>query len=218
MRNLITLLLLAVAGIAFGQSPTIETLLSSPFPTQLLGDPDGDRFAWVFNDAGRRNIWLGTPGQTPQQLTSYDQDDGQEITDLQFIPGANALLFIRGGSPNRSGELPNPVSFTEPVSRSIYRLDIADQSVKKLVDGSSPVVNPSGTGFVYSQRGAITFYDFEEETSTTWVEARGGLGSAAHRRGALEAPPRELGANAKWAFKSFASMPKQRVQPDDANP
>lgn len=177
MRNLITLLLLAGAGMAFCQSPSIETLLSSPFPTQLLGDPDGDRFAWVFYEEGRRNIWIGTPGQTPRQLTSYDQDDGQEITDLQFIPGANALLFIRGGSPNRSGELPNPVSFTEPVSRSIYRLDITDQSVEKLVDGSSPAVNPTGTGFVYSQRGAIAYYDFAKQASTTWVEARGGLGS-----------------------------------------
>jgi len=177
MRNLITLFLLVVASFVHCQTPTIETLLSAPFPTQLLGDPDGDRFAWVFNTEGQRNIWISSPGQDPRQLTTYEQDDGQEITDLQFIPGQNALLFIRGGSPNRSGELPNPTSFTEPVSRSIYQLDIADQTIEKLVDGSGPLVNPSGTGFVYSERGNIAYYDFTEGESTTWVEARGGLGS-----------------------------------------
>jgi dipeptidyl aminopeptidase/acylaminoacyl peptidase len=177
MRHLLTLLLLVGFSFAIGQSPSIETLLSAPFPTQLSGDPDGDRFAWVFNDEGRRNIWIGTPGQAPRQLTNYQLDDGQEITDMQFIPGQNALLFIRGGTPNRSGELPNPVSYTEPVSRSVYRLDIADQSIEKLVDGSSPAVNPTGTGFVYSSKGAIAYYDFAEKSSSTWVEARGGLGS-----------------------------------------
>ena len=41
---------------------TIEQVLSAPFPSDLIAAPDGNRFAWVSDARGRRNVWLATPG------------------------------------------------------------------------------------------------------------------------------------------------------------
>jgi len=169
------LLLLTVALPA--QTPTIETMLSAPFPSDLTADAEGDRFAWVFNDQGQRNIWLAAPGEDARALTDYNEDDGQGLGNIQFVSGKNALLYVRGGAPNRAGELPNPQSFVEGVERAIYYLDLVDGPARQLVTGSSPAVRPNGEGFVYSARGAIQYYDFATDETTTWVKARGGLGS-----------------------------------------
>lgn len=159
------------------QTPTIETMLSSPFPSDLTADAEGDRFAWVCNDRGQRNIWLAEPGEDARALTENAEDDGQGISALQFVPGQNALLYVRGGAPNRAGELPNPQSFAAGVERAIYYLDLSDGSSRQLATGSSPAVRPDGEGMVYSAQGVIQYYDFTTDESTTWVEARGGLGS-----------------------------------------
>src|SRR5215470_5230224 len=36
---------------------TLEQILSSPFPTDLVAAPEGSRIAWVFDVQGKRNIW-----------------------------------------------------------------------------------------------------------------------------------------------------------------
>ena len=156
-------------------SITINQLLSSPFPTDLQGDPDGDRWAWIFNEKGKRNIWTAGPSQKPQQHTRYQLDDGIEITNLQFVPGRNALLFVRGGVPNRSGEFPNPLSYTTTPQRKILLLNLDDNSVSELVVGADPRVRPNGGGFVFSHSGKIHYFDLETNKSQLWVDARGAL-------------------------------------------
>ena len=39
---------------------TIEQILSAPFPSDLVASSDGNHFAWISNEAGRRNVWLAT--------------------------------------------------------------------------------------------------------------------------------------------------------------
>lgn len=175
MKNILLGLSLLLAFTLQAQKPTLETLLSSPFPTHLTADPDNNRFAWVFNASGRRNIWLASPGSEARAITRYDQDDGQELGDLQFIPGTESLLYVRGGTPNRSGERPNPLSLVDGVSREIYRLDLSSGASELLATGSNPVVRPDGRGFVYSRGGAIQYYDLSADSTTTWVKGRGGL-------------------------------------------
>lgn len=88
------------------QTPTIETMLSAPFPSDLTADAEGDRFAWVFNDRGQRNIWLAGPEKNARALTDYEEDDGQGISALQFVPGQNALLYVRGAPPTAPENYP----------------------------------------------------------------------------------------------------------------
>src|SRR5689334_17885431 len=65
------------------QSFTLEQVMSSPFPSELVVSKRGDRLAWAFDAEGKRNIWVADgPAWAARQLTHYDADDGQELTDL----------------------------------------------------------------------------------------------------------------------------------------
>src|SRR4051812_44687552 len=55
------LLLTGPGGAAAREGVTLEQLLGSPFPTSLVAAPAGGKVAWVFNDRGRRNIWIAEP-------------------------------------------------------------------------------------------------------------------------------------------------------------
>src|SRR5262245_28182839 len=61
----------------------LEQVLSSPFPSDLVAAPAGNRIAWVFDARGKRNVWGAEgPDFKARQLTQYNEDDGQELTDL----------------------------------------------------------------------------------------------------------------------------------------
>ena len=135
-----------VAAASLAQSPfTIEQILSSPFPTGLVAAPNHGKLAWVQNAEGKRNIWVAlAPGYEARQLTQYDADDGQEITGLQFGPGANHIVFVRGGAPNREGEIPNPRSEPDGTERSIWILSAAGGELRELAEGSAAEISPDG--------------------------------------------------------------------------
>lgn len=110
---------------------TIDNLLNVPFPASLTSSPDGRRIAWVFNDQGRRNIYIAeAPDFVPKKITGYTEDDGQEITSLQFLPDNNRLIFIRGGAPNSANELPNPIAIQPGVERAIWIINSDGSGLK----------------------------------------------------------------------------------------
>src|SRR6185436_21147462 len=78
------------ASLALGNGFTLEQVMSSPFPSDLVASPQGDKVAWVFDAEGKRNIWIAeSPGFKGRQLTRYNADDGQEITEPVFSPDGN---------------------------------------------------------------------------------------------------------------------------------
>jgi hypothetical protein len=104
-------LLAIVAATAGAQTFTLEQVTSSPFPSELTVSKRGDRIAWAFDAEGKRNIWIAeSPAFNARQLTHYNNDDGQELTDLLFSPNGNEVAFVRGGDANQTGEVPNPAS------------------------------------------------------------------------------------------------------------
>src|SRR2546425_11578121 len=55
------LLLLLIASPAWGRF-TLEQVMSSSFPSQLVAAKNGGRLGWGFNKRGRRNVWVaGAP-------------------------------------------------------------------------------------------------------------------------------------------------------------
>src|SRR2546427_13061755 len=73
----------AVPAHAQQRSFTIEQALSAPFPDELVAAPAGGALAWVFNAQGVRNLWIATgPDYQGRALTTYKEDDGQEIGEL----------------------------------------------------------------------------------------------------------------------------------------
>src|SRR6266851_9569434 len=111
-RNLVALALLAIiAASAPAKTFTLEQVMSSPFPSELTISKRGDKVAWAFDAQGKRNIWIAeAPTFSARQLTRYDSDEGQELTDLELGPNGNAVAYVRGGAKNQAGEVPNPTS------------------------------------------------------------------------------------------------------------
>src|SRR6201987_2184657 len=93
------------------QSFTLEQVLSAPFPSSLTTARSVPRIAWVLDEKGKRNIYVAEgPEFKARRLTSYMEEDGQELSALQFSADANTIVYTRGGGKNRTGQSPNPTS------------------------------------------------------------------------------------------------------------
>ena len=172
----LTFLLILNANYLAGQS--IEQLLSYSFPTNLTASPHGDYIAWVSNTEGVRNIFVAKgPEYTPVQITSYTEDDGQDLGNLLFAPDQESLYYVRGGSPNRSGEFPNPTSDPEGVVTHINKVDIESKEITKIANGGSPRLIPGG--LLYYGRSGLQFLKEGNEEGEKLFEARGGVSSIA---------------------------------------
>jgi dipeptidyl aminopeptidase/acylaminoacyl peptidase len=148
---------LMLAEPAAAQQPfTLRQVLSAPFPAQPVADPGGNRVAWVQNAEGVRNIWVAeAPDYRSRQLTAYDADDGQGLSGLAFTPDGLSIVYVRGGAPNRQGEIPNPLSEPDGAERAIWVVPVAGGEPRKLAVGSSPVVSSRGDVVAFLKRGQV---------------------------------------------------------------
>ena len=155
--------LAGVACIALGvgvQSATaqqafrIEQVMSAPFPTGLVAAAGG-AVAWVQNAEGVRNLWLAEPpGYRGRQVTRYTADDGQDLTDPQLAADGR-IVFVRGGGPNRQGEIPNPTSDPAGARQAVWIVPAAGGEPRQLGEGSAPTGAPSGDMLVFLRRGQV---------------------------------------------------------------
>jgi len=135
---------------------SVEQILSAPFPSELVASPSGARVAWVFDDRGVRNVWVAEgPAFAGRRLTTYQHDDGQEITGLSFSPDGSALVFVRGGAANRAGEVPNPASNAAGAEQAVWTVPVGGGDPRKLGAGSGAAVSPKGDLVAFVQRGQI---------------------------------------------------------------
>lgn len=167
------------------QAFSVADALSYSFPTSLVASADGNTIAWVLNEQGARNIWVAeAPDFAGRRLTAYEGDDGQAISNLQFAHGGRQLIYVRGGSPNRAGELPNPMSYADGVAREIWAIDVDGGEPVRLAEGSTPLVSPAGTEMVFAGRGMQHMelpapgadVDPEALESRSVMSPRGGVG------------------------------------------
>src|SRR4051812_30773845 len=140
---------------------TLEQILSAPFPTDLIAARAKNRFAWVFNRQGRRNIWMAEPagaagGFAARQITSYSEDDGQDVGELAFTPNAESIVYTRGGDLEFSEKPnPNPARIAGGAEQDVWTVALNGGEPKKLGEGHSPAVSPKGDSVVYVSKGQI---------------------------------------------------------------
>jgi len=135
---------------------TVEQVMRAPFASELVVAPGGAAVAWVVNDRGVRNAWVAeAPGWVGRRLTAYQEEDGQELGDLALTPDGRTLVYVRGGSPNRSGELPNPTSDPRGAEQAVWVMPLAGEAPRKLGDGHSPAISPRGDRVAFLQKNEV---------------------------------------------------------------
>jgi dipeptidyl aminopeptidase/acylaminoacyl peptidase len=135
---------------------SLDDLMSAPFPSEFIAASSKNRIAWIFNNEGRRNIWIADgPDYVPRQLTKYDKDDGQEISGLEFSKDASLITYVRGDEENNQKENPNPTSDPKGVKQEVWVINISGGEPKKIGTGSSPTISPDGKEIVFVQDLAI---------------------------------------------------------------
>jgi dipeptidyl aminopeptidase/acylaminoacyl peptidase len=156
-RPLILLLagiLFSFAAVAEAQNFTLEQVMSSPFPSDLIVSKRGDKLAWAFDAEGKRNIWVAEgPAFAARQVTRSTNDDGQELTDLVFSPNGSAIAYVRGQGKNQAGEVPNPTSDPAGARQQVLVVDTRTGRVTTIGEGSSPFFNPAGDQIIYLRDG-----------------------------------------------------------------
>ncbi|MFO8235733.1 MAG: prolyl oligopeptidase family serine peptidase [Bacteroidales bacterium] len=167
-------------GIAQNNSPfSLKEILSAPVPLDGVVSPDYEKFAWVMNDEGVRNIWfVEAPGFKARKLTHYTKDKGRGIGDLEFTADGENLLYVLGGSANQSGEYPNPTHNPDGGIQEIHMVSISEDQTKKLADGSSPVASPTENICVFSKGERVFSINLETEQpeAKQLFQIRGGAG------------------------------------------
>jgi len=139
-----------------GAGFTIEQVLSAPFPSNLVTAPNAERVAWLFNAEGKRNIWVAEgPDFRARQLTRYDLDEGQEISELAFSSSGDWLVYVRGGDSNSAGDVPNPTNDAAGARQEIHAVNFRTGEARRLGEGHSPVVSPVDNRVIFSREGAL---------------------------------------------------------------
>lgn len=130
--------------------------MSAPFASSPIAAPSGARVAWLLDEQGRRNVWVASaPDWKGRRVTSFDQDDGQEIAELSWAPDGSYLLFTHGGDFETGGDNPNPdLSPTKP-EQAIWYVAMNGSAPKKLTEGHAPAVSPKGDAVAFLRAGQI---------------------------------------------------------------
>jgi dipeptidyl aminopeptidase/acylaminoacyl peptidase len=128
------ILVLSFATVAWAQSPfTVEQVLSSPFPSELVAAERGARVAWVFDAKGVRNVWVADGPDfvhTARPVTHYNADDGQPIASLRLTADGKTAVYALGSELNAAQESANPRSWTKGAKQQVFALDIDNKDAE----------------------------------------------------------------------------------------
>jgi dipeptidyl aminopeptidase/acylaminoacyl peptidase len=161
------------------QQFTLEQVLSAPFPTDLVSASKGNAFLWVQDERGHRNLWIAAgPDYRGRQVTSYDQDDGQELSDEQLTSDGASIVYVHGGAPNRAGEIPNPTSDPDGETRAVWTVSAAGGAApKEIGEGYGPAVSPRGDVVAFLRHGEIWTAPLDGSAKPSQLlHTRGGAG------------------------------------------
>ena len=134
----------------------LDALVGWSFPSGLVAAAEAPVVAWVRNERGARNVWVAEgPAWRGRRVTSFAGDDGQEVGSLAISAAGTTIAFVRGGAPNRAGEIPNPANVALGVDRAIWIVGTDGGEARKLGPGHSPLLTADGEEVVYVQGGVI---------------------------------------------------------------
>jgi len=143
------------------QQFTLDQILSAPFPSELTASRE--KVAWVSNAKGVRNIKVAeAPTYQARAITSYAEDDGQEISGLRWTPDASAIVYVRSTAANQA----------------IWIAALNGAAPRRIGEGESPAVSPKGDRVVFLRRGQVWIASMDGSAAPApLVQARGAAGA-----------------------------------------
>lgn len=179
-------LMFVFTSLTFGQ-PDVRDMLSYPYPSNLCSVPATGWMAWTFDIQGKRNVYISKDkGKSFEKLTSYDEDTGQPISQLQFSPDGKWLLFIRGAEPGgnwSSADPVNPTSFPKAPSVDLVSINLAANKSTVLASGlatEKPAISPADEMVAFVKDGSVWAAPMDgSEKAKKLFFARGRSGSLA---------------------------------------
>ena len=123
------IVVVALAQLSAQPSATlsIDTLMATPFPTDLVAAPSGGRIAWVSSHSGVHNVLVADPATVrpaptsgePSRPTPATMGCGSPSSDGRATP--KTVVYVRGDSANRQGESPNPAQLQDGTEQAVLR-------------------------------------------------------------------------------------------------
>jgi dipeptidyl aminopeptidase/acylaminoacyl peptidase len=152
---------------------TLEQVLSAPFPDNLVASKIGNRIAWTLDEQGKRNIWVAEkPEFKARRLTSYLEDDGQELSSLDFSADGDTLVYVRGGGKNPAGQYPNPTSNPAGVEQAVWVAKWSGGEPRK-IDAGHSAKSGAGGWVAYVRDGQIWIAPLDGSAKPLQIVARG---------------------------------------------
>jgi dipeptidyl aminopeptidase/acylaminoacyl peptidase len=161
MKRITLALLLSLAWTAAPQATaqgppnfTVEQILSFPSPENLVASPIGTTIAWTFNERGVRNVYVAEgPAFEARKITTYTDDDGQELTQLSFAKDGRTLVYVRGGDHGgRPGDAaPNPAGDPVQPRVQIWSVIISGGAPRLIAEGDSPAIAPDSARVAFTR-------------------------------------------------------------------
>jgi len=130
----LSILLVLTSGLAFAATNfSLQQILGSPFPTQLVAASKSGRVAWAFNARGVNNVWIADPPTfAARQLTRYNADEGEPIASLRITPDGKTVVFARGTEANEAGRIADPTSSVFARKQQVLAVDVQSGKTRTL--------------------------------------------------------------------------------------
>jgi dipeptidyl aminopeptidase/acylaminoacyl peptidase len=141
----------------FSQSFSLEQVGKFSFPSELTSSPVGEKIAWAMNEQGKRNVYLAEgPDFQPVKMTQFNEDDGQEISNLRFSADGNWLVFVRGGDHGGSNASSTVNARNLPAlpKVEIWKIRLAGIKPEIVVEGDNFFLGPQDQ-LLFLQNGQV---------------------------------------------------------------
>jgi dipeptidyl aminopeptidase/acylaminoacyl peptidase len=156
MGSLLVCGLRSVAAAQTTAVPSIAPWMSPPSPLTLVSAKRADRLAFMVYDRGRRNVYTAAaPDFRARRLTSFQQDDGVDLTDVRISDDGSVVVFVRGTAPNRWGWVANPNHDPAGGDRAIWAVRTSGGPAWRVATGAAPELSPDGRWVLFVRDGQI---------------------------------------------------------------
>ncbi|MDI1322784.1 MAG: prolyl oligopeptidase family serine peptidase [Algoriphagus sp.] len=173
---------LLISQALFSQTFTMEQVGKFSFPSELTSSPTGEMIAWAMNEQGKRNVYIANgPEFLPEKLTSFDKDDGQEISALQFTPDGNYLVFVRGGDHGggNASSTVNVDNLPWLPKVEIWQINLLSRKAEAIVEGDDIAVGePNQLAFI--KGGQVWTADLKEDAKPSQLFQTKGIVNSIH--------------------------------------